>query len=101
MMASCFASKARLSASRWSWRKCWLPRAGATYPQNKLIDLLWPEPSAGDGQKAFDITVHRLRRLLGCDEAVQVTARSVSFNSQLVWVDAWALERRLAPLDPR
>jgi LuxR family maltose regulon positive regulatory protein len=71
---------------------------GRDVSAKKLIDLLWPDPSAGDGQKAFDITVHRLRRLLGCDEAVLVTARSVSFNSQLVWVDAWALERRLATL---
>jgi LuxR family transcriptional regulator, maltose regulon positive regulatory protein len=73
---------------------------GRDVSANKLIDLMWPKPSAGDGQKAFDITVHRLRRLLGCDEAVQVTARSVSLNPQLVWVDVWALERRLAPLIP-
>ena len=69
-------------------------------PVNKLMDLLWPEPSSGDAQKAFDITVHRLRRLLNCDEALQVTARTVSLNPQLVWVDVWALERRLAPLIP-
>ena len=73
---------------------------GRDVSANKLIDLLWPGPSAGDGQKAFDITVHRLRRLLNCDDALQVTARSVSFNPELVWVDVWALERRLAPLIP-
>jgi two-component SAPR family response regulator len=73
---------------------------GRDVPANKLIDLLWPEPSASDGQKAFDITMHRLRKLLGCDEALQVTSRSVSLNPQLVWVDVWALERRLAPLIP-
>jgi len=73
---------------------------GHDVPANKLIDLLWPEPSAGDAQKAFDITVHRLRRLLDCEEALQVSARTVSLNPRLVWVDAWALERRLAPLIP-
>ena len=73
---------------------------GRDVSANKLIDLLWPEPSTSDGQKAFDITVHRLRRLLGCDAALQVTSRSVSLNPQLVWVDVWALERRLAPLIP-
>lgn len=73
---------------------------GRDIPANKLIDLLWPEPSAGDGQKAFDITVHRLRKLLDCDEALEVTARTVSLNPQRVWVDVWALERRLAPLIP-
>jgi LuxR family transcriptional regulator, maltose regulon positive regulatory protein len=73
---------------------------GRDVSANALIDLLWPEPSSGDAQKAFEITVHRLRRLLGCDQALQVTARSVSLNPQLVWVDVWALERRLAPLIP-
>jgi two-component SAPR family response regulator len=73
---------------------------GHDVPANKLIDLLWPEPSPGDAQKAFDITVHRLRRLLECDEALQVSARSVSLNPQHVWVDVWALERSLAPLIP-
>ena len=73
---------------------------GRDVTANRLIDLLWPSPSEGDSQKAFDITVHRLRRLLDCDEALQVTARSVSLNPQFVWVDVWALERRLAPLIP-
>src|SRR5450631_819215 len=30
---------------------------GRDVSANKLIDLLWPGPSASDGQKAFDITV--------------------------------------------
>jgi LuxR family maltose regulon positive regulatory protein len=42
--------------------------------------------------------VHRLRKLLGFDEAVLVTDRRVTLNSQIVWVDAWALERALTPL---
>ena len=73
---------------------------GRDVSADKLIDLLWPQPASSDGQKAFDITVHRLRRLLVCDDALQVTARSVSLNPQLVWVDVWALERKLLPLIP-
>ncbi len=71
---------------------------GREIPAGKLIDILWPEPSEGDGQKAFDITVHRLRKLLGSDEAVQVADRRATLNPQVVWVDAWALEHTLAPL---
>ncbi len=73
---------------------------GRNVPSNKLIDLLWSEPSVGDAQKTLEITVHRLRRLLDCEDALQVSARSVSLNPQLVWVDVWALERTLAPLIP-
>lgn len=65
---------------------------------DKLIDVLWPEPSEGDGQKALDITVHRLRKLLGSDDAVQVADRRVALNQKIVWADAWAVEHALAPL---
>ena len=73
---------------------------GNDVPADKLIDILWPAPSDGDGQKALDITVHRVRKLLGSDEAVKVTDRRASLNPQMVWVDVWALERKLAPLIP-
>ena len=71
---------------------------GRDVPADKLIDILWPDPSEGDGRKSFDITVHRLRKLLGSDEAVRVSDRHVTLNPQIVWVDVWALERTLAPL---
>ena len=71
---------------------------GRDVPADKLIDILWPQPGEGDGQKAFDITVHRLRKLLGSDKAVQVTDRRATLNPKIVWVDVWVLERTLAPL---
>ena len=67
---------------------------------DKLIDMLWPDPEGGDGQKTFDITVHRLRKLLGFDAAVEVSDRRVSLNRHVVWVDAWALDRTLESLVP-
>lgn len=73
---------------------------GRDVPAQKLIDILWPEPLEDGGQKAFEITVHRLRRLLGSDEAIEVTDRRTTLNAHLVWVDVWSLERTLAPLVP-
>lgn len=70
---------------------------GREVAADALIDTLWPEPSQGDGRKALDITVHRLRKLLASDDAVQVFDRQVALNPRKVWVDAWALERLLAP----
>jgi DNA-binding SARP family transcriptional activator len=67
-------------------------------PVDRLIDVLWPDPSEGDGHKAFDITVHRLRKLLGADDAIRVADRHAALDARVVWVDAWALERTLAPL---
>ena len=73
---------------------------GEDVPADKLIDILWAEPLEGDEQKAFDVTVHRLRKLLGHEKAIQMTDRRVTLNRQLVWVDLWALERKLAALIP-
>jgi len=71
---------------------------GRDVPEHRLIDILWPKPLEDGGKKALDITVHRLRRLLGSDEAVAVTDRHIGLDPGIVWVDVWALERRLTPL---
>ena len=69
---------------------------GIDVPEDRLIDILWTKSLEGDEQKALDVTVHRLRKLLGQDDALKITDRRVSFNREIVWVDLWALERLLA-----
>jgi LuxR family maltose regulon positive regulatory protein len=73
---------------------------GTDVGEDALIDAVWPEALAGDEQKAFDVTLHRLRKLLGHDRAVLVGDRRVSLNRALVWVDLWTLERTLAAVVP-
>jgi DNA-binding SARP family transcriptional activator len=68
----------------------------AGQPAGKLIDLLWHNRPEGDGQKSLEMTIHRLRKLLGCDPAVRVIDRKVTLDRRRVWVDAWSLERILA-----
>jgi DNA-binding SARP family transcriptional activator len=67
---------------------------------NGLIDALWPGPDARGGQKALEVTVHRLRRLLKRDGAIIVHDRCVALDPSLVWSDLWALESLLAPFAP-
>jgi DNA-binding SARP family transcriptional activator len=61
-------------------------------------DHLWP-PDEG-GRKAFDVTLHRLRRLLTCESSVSVQAGRVALDGASAWVDAWTLERLLEVLVP-
>jgi DNA-binding SARP family transcriptional activator len=61
-------------------------------------DHLW-QPGEG-GRNAFDITVHRLRRLLGGERAVAVHAGRVALGTGAAWVDAWSVERTLESLAP-
>lgn len=69
-------------------------------PIAKLISIVWADAPDGDGQTCFDVTLHRLRKLLGHQTAIQVADRRVSLNRQLVWVDLWELERELGTAIP-
>ncbi len=73
---------------------------GRDVPIEVLIQTLWPEPREGDGQKAFDVTVHRLRKLLGDEGLLTITDRRASLNPQMVWIDAQVIERILAAVAP-
>lgn len=67
---------------------------------DKLIDIVWPDQLEDAGQKSFDITLHRLRKLLSSFDALQVVDRRVTINPQIVWVDVWPLETTLVALIP-
>jgi ATP/maltotriose-dependent transcriptional regulator MalT/DNA-binding SARP family transcriptional activator len=72
--------------------------AGASIEQ--LIDVLWPGAGDGDERKTFDITLHRLRKLLGAEGLLKVSDRHVSLDQRIVFVDAWAVDRMLEALVP-
>lgn len=61
-----------------------------------LVELLWPD--AEDARKSGEMTLSRLRKLLGRAEAVQIADGKLALNPALVWVDADAFERLLQPL---
>jgi ATP/maltotriose-dependent transcriptional regulator MalT/DNA-binding SARP family transcriptional activator len=65
----------------------------------QLGDALWPHVDADYAHKSFTATLHRLRKLLGDDDALTLRDGRLSLNPALVWVDTWALEQVLAELD--
>jgi DNA-binding SARP family transcriptional activator len=60
-----------------------------------LSDALWPEADGFDAYRAFTTTLHRLRRLLQCPEAVRLCAGRLTLDAQLCRVDLWDFERTL------
>lgn len=60
-----------------------------------LSDSLWPEADGFDAYRAFTTTLHRLRRLLLCPEAVRLCAGRLTLDAQLCRVDLWEFERSL------
>ena len=55
-----------------------------------LSQALWPDAEGDSAQNAFDVTLHRLRRVFGIKDLFVVCDRRLTLNSRLAWVDAWA-----------
>ena len=67
----------------------------------KLINALWSGDEADAGKAAFNVTLHRLRKLLQHPDAIAIQDGLVTLNSDVCWVDAIAFERLLqAPRSP-
>ncbi len=70
---------------------------GRDVNENKLAEVLWPDADGDTARGALRTTLHRLRKLLGT-EALIASEGKLSLDQRLVWVDVWALERRLTQM---
>lgn len=59
-----------------------------------LMSAVWSDIESNDQRKLFDNTVHRLRKLLGCSDAIVLGGTKLSLNHETCWVDAWAFQRQ-------
>ena len=55
-----------------------------------VLDALWPDAEGAAARASFDMTVMRLRKMLGRDDALVLDAGRIGFDSAIVWVDAHA-----------
>lgn len=70
-------------------------------PVAALIDALWREEEGDAARKSLDVTVARLRKLLGRSEAIVLSDETVTLNPRLCWVDAESFLARSASVDER
>jgi len=61
-----------------------------------IIEQLWSDAEGDAAANLFKITLHRLRKLLVHENAIEFAEGRVSINSKLIWVDCWSLTRVLA-----
>lgn len=66
---------------------------GERVPEQWLCDALWNDEEADAARQVLGVTVGRLRKLLGFDEAVMQQGGKVWLDRQAVSVDAWQFER--------
>ena len=62
----------------------------------RAVDWLWPEGDAG--KNSLDVTVHRVRRLLGEPKAISVRDGKLFFDASLVWTDVLEFDALVAGL---
>ncbi|MGD9187634.1 MAG: BTAD domain-containing putative transcriptional regulator [Desulfobacteraceae bacterium] len=60
-----------------------------------LKDALWPEVSGDLSFNRFKISMYRLRKMLGREDAILVSSEHISLNPDICWVDIWPLEKIL------
>lgn len=79
--------------------KALVSAGGMPVSDTHIADILWPAAEGDLAMKSLATTLHRLRKLLGDHEAVQVQSGMLSLNKSLCWVDAWAFENVLDKAD--
>jgi LuxR family transcriptional regulator, maltose regulon positive regulatory protein len=57
-----------------------------------LADGLWPDAEGDTAQNSLQVSLYRLRRMLGHDDAIQLRDGKLTLNRAVCWVDAWAFE---------
>ena len=55
-----------------------------------VLDALWPDAEGGAARASLDMTLMRLRKLLGRDDALTLDAGRIGFDPESVWIDAYA-----------
>ena len=76
--------------------KVLIAQGGRDISEDFLTATLWPDAEGDASHQAFDTTLHRLRKLLGGEQALLLRDRKLSLDSRYCWVDSWALERLLS-----
>lgn len=72
---------------------------GRNVSADLISSSLWPDAEGDDAANAFDVSLHRARRLLEHKDAITVHGGRYSINNERVWVDAWVFERLLNQVD--
>jgi DNA-binding SARP family transcriptional activator len=68
---------------------------GKGIKSEQVSDLLWPEADGDDAYHSLLTNLHRLRKLIGHEDAIQFSEGRLTLDDRYCWVDAWAFEKFL------
>jgi len=69
--------------------------AGRTAAIARIVEEVWPAAEGDAGMRAFEVTLSRLRKILGHSQAVRAQGGRVGLDPRLCWVDLAALDALL------
>jgi len=72
---------------------------GREAKEERIADPLWPEAEGDLAQHSFEMTLHRLRTIVGYPDAFQLRDGRLTMEQGYCWVDVWAFERLLGEAD--
>jgi len=65
---------------------------GSNVSESKLSDILWPDADGDMQRQSFNTTLHRLRKILGVADILQLSSGKLSLNKERCWNDVWAFQ---------
>ncbi|MBI3937078.1 MAG: tetratricopeptide repeat protein, partial [Betaproteobacteria bacterium] len=72
---------------------------GREVTEERITEALWPRIEGDSAHRSFTTTLHRLRKLLGEDRALQLSEGKLTLDGRCVWVDIWAFEQVTARIE--
>lgn len=76
--------------------KALIALGGRRVSEDLVADALWPDAEGDTARAALTTTLHRLRGLLGHEQAVARQDGQLTLDMRVCWVDVWAIEHALA-----
>jgi DNA-binding SARP family transcriptional activator len=63
-------------------------------PIERIASTLWPDADGDLAKGAFDVAIHRLRKLIGNRPFLMVQGGKVNLDPALCWLDVWEFRRQ-------
>lgn len=73
--------------------------AGDGVAEHVIQDIWWPQAEGDAAVRSYTITLHQLRWLLVCKEALRVSGGRIFIDNRHVWIDIQPLNQNVAKFD--
>lgn len=94
-----FSSLRRGPQKTLSLLKALVALGGKGVSEARIQDALWPDMEGDFAHNIFSTTLHRLRKILGRQEAIRVSQAAISLDAGHCWVDARHFSKMLEEAD--